>query len=139
MLRGLLFFLLLVGLSAGAAHAERRVALLLGKSAYPDAPLDNPHDDVALLEQTLHAAGFEVEAHVDLGVGDIARIIDDFETLAGGSDVAMWRRPLLSAEFRPSTFEGFQGTVGVSPRWRRADPSEARTLLHGLTATSWEV
>jgi Caspase domain len=136
MLRGLLFLLLLVGLSAGAAHAERRVALLLGKSAYPDAPLDNPHDDVALLEQTLHAAGFEVEAHVDLGVGDIARIIDDFETLAGGSDVAMWRRPLLSAEFRPSTFEVFQGTVGVSPRWRC---SEARTLLHGLTATSWEV
>src|SRR5271163_1991980 len=33
MLRGLLFFLLLVGLSAGVAHAERRVALLRGNSA----------------------------------------------------------------------------------------------------------
>ena len=139
MLRGLLFFLLLVGLSAGAAHAERRVALLLGNSAYPDAPLDNPHNDVALLEQTLHAAGFEVEAHVDLGVCEMARIIDDFETIAGGSDVAMWRRPLLSAELWPTTFEGFQGTFGVSPRWRRADVLEARSLLHGLTATSWEV
>src|SRR5271163_481442 len=90
MLRGLLFFLLLVGLSAGAAHADRRVALLLGNSAYPDAPLDNPHNDVALLEQTLHAAGFEVEAHVDLGVGDMARIIDDFQTVAEGSDIAVF-------------------------------------------------
>jgi hypothetical protein len=33
MLRGLLFFLLLFGLSAGAAHAERRIALLMGNSA----------------------------------------------------------------------------------------------------------
>ncbi len=139
MLRGLLYFLLLVGLSAGAAHAERRVALLLGNSAYPDEPLDNLHNDVALLEQTLHAAGFEVEAHVDLGVCEMARIIDDFETIAGGSDVAMWRRPLLSAELWPTTYEGFQGTLGVSPRWRRADVLEARSLLHGLTATSREV
>ena len=42
MFRGLLFFLLLVGLSAGAAHAERRVALLMGNSAYPGAPLGEP-------------------------------------------------------------------------------------------------
>ena len=42
MLRGLLFFLLLVGLSAGAAHAERRVALLLGNSAYPDRRSTTP-------------------------------------------------------------------------------------------------
>jgi hypothetical protein len=104
MLRGLLFFLLLVGLSAGAAHAEQRVALLLGNSAYPDAPLDNPSNDVALLEQTL-----------------------------------MWRRPLLSAELWPITFERFQEIVDVSRRWRRADPLEARSLFHGLTATSWEV
>jgi hypothetical protein len=94
---------------------------------------------VALLEQTLHAARFEVEAHVDLGVGEMVRIIDDFETIAGGSDVAMWRRPLLSAELWPITFECFQGIVGVSRRWRRADVLEARSLLDGLTATWWEV
>src|ERR1700685_1979004 len=99
MLKGLLFFLLLVGLWAGAAHADRRVALLLGNSAYPDAPLDNAHNDVVLLEQTMHAAGFEVKSHVDLGVGEMARIIDDFETIAGGSDVAMWRAPPLPAGF----------------------------------------
>jgi uncharacterized caspase-like protein len=80
MFRGLLFFLLLVGLSAGAAHAERRVALLLGNSAYPDAPLDNPRNDVELLQKTLKAANFDtVEAYVDLGVGEMARVIDEFE------------------------------------------------------------
>ena len=59
MFRGLLFFLLLVGLSAGAAHAERRVALLMGNSAYPGAPLENPRNDVDLLQEKLQAAGFD--------------------------------------------------------------------------------
>jgi formylglycine-generating enzyme required for sulfatase activity len=90
MLRGLLFFLFLVGLAAGSAHAERRVALLLGNSSYPDAALENPRNDVALLQETLHAAGFEVEAHVDLGVGDMARVIDEFQTIADASDVAVF-------------------------------------------------
>jgi formylglycine-generating enzyme required for sulfatase activity len=91
MFRGLLFFLLLVGLSAGAAHAERRVALLLGNSAYPDAPLDNPRNDVELLQKTLKAANFDtVEAYVDLGVGEMARVIDEFEKIADDSDVAVF-------------------------------------------------
>src|SRR5271167_4525921 len=91
MLRGLLFFLLLVGFSASSAHAERRVALLMGNSAYPDAPLDNPRNDVELLEQTLKAANFDtVEAYTDLGVSDMARVIDEFEKIADGSDIAVF-------------------------------------------------
>ena len=49
----LLSVLVVFGLS-GEAFAQKRVALLIGNSAYRYAsPLKNPVNDVALMEQTL--------------------------------------------------------------------------------------
>ena len=91
MFRGLLFFLLLVGLSAGAAHAERRVALLMGNSAYPGAPLENPRNDVELLQEKLQAAGFDkVEHYLDLNVNQMSRRIEEFQAAVAGADVAVF-------------------------------------------------
>ncbi len=50
--------LLLLG--AGPAHAERRVALVIGNGAYPSAPLKNPVNDARDMAAALQRLGFEV-------------------------------------------------------------------------------
>ena len=46
-------------LACGSAHAERRVALVIGNSAYHNVTrLDNPRNDAALMAETLSALGF---------------------------------------------------------------------------------
>lgn len=49
-------------LLAGArpAHAEKRVALVIGNSAYPASPLDNPVNDARAMAAKLKSVGFEV-------------------------------------------------------------------------------
>ena len=64
--------LVLVGLSSlittEAAHAEKRVALVIGNSAYKNVtPLDNPRNDARLMAYTLRGLGFVV-------VGDAAQL-----------------------------------------------------------------
>jgi Caspase domain len=48
---------------AQAAREEPRIALLIGNSAYPEAPLRNPVNDVRAMAQTLRELGFTVLAH----------------------------------------------------------------------------
>ena len=59
---------------AGTAHAatpidtpasERRVALVIGNSAYEDSPLANPVNDARLMAETLRGLGFEVIERTD--------------------------------------------------------------------------
>lgn len=54
-------------LSSTAAWAEVRLALLIGNQDYPAevGRLAKPHDDVALLEASLSATGFEVQSVLD--------------------------------------------------------------------------
>ena len=48
-------------LAAVAAHAERRVALIIGNGAYANvAKLPNTTRDAEAMEATFHAAGFEL-------------------------------------------------------------------------------
>jgi hypothetical protein len=60
---------LLIALSP--AHAEGRIALLIGSEAYASeiGRLSNPHNAVALLEQALEGPGFEVAVAKDAGLG----------------------------------------------------------------------
>jgi uncharacterized caspase-like protein len=48
--------------AAPAAHAEKRMALLIGNQSYAAeiGVLVNPHNDIALLEKTLRGLKFEV-------------------------------------------------------------------------------
>jgi competence protein ComGC len=57
MVRAVIVLVLLVFLPA-VAHAEKRLALLIGNEAYASSigALANPHNDVALLEQALKAS-----------------------------------------------------------------------------------
>jgi len=63
-----LVFLMLAG--ATSALAEKRIALFIGNEAYTTeiGRLANPHNDVALLEQTLKGLGFEVTTVRDAGL-----------------------------------------------------------------------
>jgi hypothetical protein len=47
-------------LTAAQAHAERRVALVIGNGAYPSAPLKNPVNDAKDMAAALQRLGFDV-------------------------------------------------------------------------------
>src|ERR1043166_6653616 len=92
-LRTIVFLLLLAGecLTAGDAVAEKRVALVIGNSAYDKvARLGNPGNDAALMAETFKSAGFDsVELRRDLKVGDMRRSLRDFVDKARDADVAV--------------------------------------------------
>jgi len=66
----LLFVLFFTAALAGPASAEKRVALVVGNSAYRSAArLDNPDNDAAMMARTLTELGFVlvgVDARTDL-------------------------------------------------------------------------
>ncbi len=70
------------------ALAERRLALVIGNSAYTTAPLENPARDAALMTETLQGAGFEVTHAQNLGYREMQRAVVDFgrDLRAAGED-----------------------------------------------------
>src|SRR5260370_30241901 len=67
-------------LACQPAFAEKRVALVLGNSAYENvARLANPVNDGAMIAATLKHAGFDfVDARHDLPAADTRRTLRDF-------------------------------------------------------------
>ena len=64
---------------AGAASAERRVALVIGNADYDLVTrLDNPANDAALMTRALEAVGFEVIVETDADRRTMARAIKEF-------------------------------------------------------------
>jgi len=66
--------------------AERRLALVIGNSAYKSSPLKNPVNDARAIEKTLKSLGFTVWKHEDLSYQMMMKSVDDFgdELLKGG-------------------------------------------------------
>jgi type VI secretion system VasD/TssJ family lipoprotein len=56
----------------------RRVALVIGNAAYPQAPLPNPENDARLIAGTLRSLGFEVDLQLNLKARDFKRVLRDF-------------------------------------------------------------
>ncbi|MDD1532670.1 MULTISPECIES: caspase family protein [unclassified Bradyrhizobium] len=75
----------------GAAHAERRVALVMGNSAYKNvARLANPANDAALVGGMFRKAGFDVvDVKHDLNVAEMRKALRDFGGKAREADVAV--------------------------------------------------
>src|SRR3981189_4003012 len=73
------------------ALAEKRVALVLGNSAYQNvAPLTNPANDSAKMAPTLKDAGFVVVAsRRDLPAAETRRALRDFADRARDADIAV--------------------------------------------------
>ena len=78
-------------LVSGPAFAEKRVALVLGNSAYRNvAPLANPVNDSAKIASTLKEAGFDVvDSRRDLSAADTRRALRDFADRARDADIAV--------------------------------------------------
>jgi uncharacterized caspase-like protein len=73
------------------ALAEKRVALLLGNSAYQNvAPLTNPVNDGTVMAATLKDAGFDVvDFRRDLPAAETRRALRDFADRARDADIAV--------------------------------------------------
>ena len=84
------FVLTLLIFSPGA-FAEKRVALVLGNSAYQHAaPLPNPTRDANAIAQMFQMAGFDtVLLRNDVGNLDFKRALRDFFVVAKGADIAV--------------------------------------------------
>ena len=73
-----------------SAFAGGRVALVVGNSAYQNAPaLPNPAKDAQSMAAKLKEAGFEVVSARDLGNLQFKRAIREFEDKAADADVAV--------------------------------------------------
>lgn len=76
------------------ASAEKRVALVVGNSAYRNvSPLSNPANDAKLIAATLQSLGFELaggSAQLDLDKPGFEAIVKRFGTLMQGADVGLF-------------------------------------------------
>ncbi len=86
-------FLLCAGMGS-VAHAEKRVALVIGNSAYRTvAVLPNPASDARLMSDTLSSLGFFVVgggAQIDLDKAGFEVALRDFARALNGADVALF-------------------------------------------------
>jgi hypothetical protein len=80
--------------SAAPAFAEKRVALVIGNSAYRNVtPLDNPSKDAALMADTLASLGFTLvggRAQLDLDKAAMDNAVQSFGRQVVGADVALF-------------------------------------------------
>jgi uncharacterized caspase-like protein len=93
MFKGLLFWgsLAVAALFAGEALAEKRVALVIGNSAYTNVrPLANPANDAGAVAALFKSAGFDVvTAKNDLAGVEMRRAFRDFAEQASKADIAV--------------------------------------------------
>lgn len=74
-----------------SAFAEKRVALVIGNSAYKNvARLSNPANDAAAVAAMLKSAGFDtVETKLNLTVSELRKTLRDFGSKSRDADVAV--------------------------------------------------
>jgi len=92
--RCLVAALLLLAAMGSSAHAEKRVALVIGNSTYQTAPkLPNPVNDARLMSDTLLSLGFFVVgggARLDLDKAGFDAALAEFRKELIGADVALF-------------------------------------------------
>jgi uncharacterized caspase-like protein len=85
------FLVISTWLGCSSAFAEKRVALVIGNSAYQKvAKLPNPANDAAAVAAMLKAAGFDsVESRANLSAVDLRKALRDFGSKARDADMAV--------------------------------------------------
>ena len=78
-------------LFAQPVAAQKRVALVLGNSAYQSVPpLPNPAHDAEAIGHLFQSSGFNfVQVHRDLALGEMRRVIRDFSDQTRDADIAV--------------------------------------------------
>ncbi len=83
--------LLLLIFAASAAHAERRVALVIGNSGYANvAELKNPYNDAKGMSDKLTDLGFDVVTGLDLSLRDMRQTVREFIKKLDNADLALF-------------------------------------------------
>ena len=81
---------LLLIYSIGVAHANKRVALVIGNSAYQNAPaLINPKNDAQDIGKSLRDLGFFTIVATDLDRAGMNDALDRFSRTVGGAEIAL--------------------------------------------------
>ncbi|MGY8638446.1 caspase family protein [Bradyrhizobium sp. 14AA] len=80
-----------IWLGCGSAHAERRVALVIGNSAYKSvAKLANPANDAVLVGGMFKKAGFDwIDTRTDLNAAEMRRALREFGGRARDAEIAV--------------------------------------------------
>nr|WP_256468890.1 caspase family protein [Bradyrhizobium sp. 76] len=80
-----------ISLGAAPAHAERRVALVMGNSAYKSVPkLSNPANDAASVGGMFKKSGFDwIDIRTDLNASEMRKALRDFGGRARDAEVAV--------------------------------------------------
>ncbi len=93
-MRTILSFVLFMSIAVSgmsAAQAERRVALVIGNSAYEHtASLANPKSDAEAVAASLERLGFEVLTGLDADIHQMIGLVRDFSRALEGADVALF-------------------------------------------------
>lgn len=86
-----LFVLLAASAFSVAAHAEGRVALVIGNSAYEHLPvLDSPRNDATAVAAKLQRLGFTVITGIDLDRAATAAKLQQFQQALANADTALF-------------------------------------------------
>ena len=81
----------LLALAPAGARADRRVALVIGNSAYRNTPpLPNPRNDAAAIADALQKLGFAVQSGFDLDRAATEQALRAFGDTLGDADVALF-------------------------------------------------
>ena len=82
--------LLAAGTCATAAHAEQRVALVIGNSAYEHLPaLASPRNDAAAIAEKLQRLGFKVTVAIDLDHAAMGKKLQQFRHVLAHANTAL--------------------------------------------------
>ncbi len=89
-LRSIILAAAILAATGATAHADKRVALVIGNSGYKNvAQLKNPVNDAAAIVTMFKEAGFDsVDSKVDLGVVEMRRALRELATRRA---TPMWR------------------------------------------------
>lgn len=83
--------LLIVMVSCSNAQAGRRIALVIGNSAYTNIPaVPNPRGDAEAMASLLKSVGFEVIEGMDVSAVQTSERLHQFREKADGADVALF-------------------------------------------------
>jgi uncharacterized caspase-like protein len=90
-IRSVILGAVILALSHTGAFADKRVALVIGNSAYQNAArLVNPASDAAAMAATFRNANFDiVESRADLAATEMRRTLRDFNDKARDADIAV--------------------------------------------------
>ena len=72
-----------------SAHAEARIALVIGNSSYKSAPLKNPSSDAQAVGAALKSLGFEVTQRENTTYRELIEVMRQFSSRAAEADVRL--------------------------------------------------